>query len=77
MSRLMNQMTDAEMSAIVEMAWDDDTSFDAIEVQTGLSEHKVIEIMRRVLKPSSFRLWRKRVSGRASKHGIKSRQIDF
>jgi uncharacterized protein (TIGR03643 family) len=42
----MTQMTDAEMNAIVEMAWDDDTSFDAIEVQTGLSEHKVIEIMR-------------------------------
>jgi uncharacterized protein (TIGR03643 family) len=55
-------------SEIIAMAWDDDTSFDNIELQTGLSEDEVIEIMRSSMKPSSFRMWRKRVSGRASKH---------
>ncbi len=55
-------------SEIIAMAWDDDTSFDNIELQTGLSEDEVIEIMRNSMKPSSFRMWRKRVSGRASKH---------
>ena len=77
MSRLMTQMTDAEMSAIIEMAWDDDTSFDAIEAQTGLAEPQIIEIMRRALKPNSFRLWRKRVSGRASKHRAKTRDVEL
>lgn len=55
-------------SEIVAMAWDDETSFDDIKAQTGLSESEVILIMRGNMQPSSFRMWRKRVSGRASKH---------
>jgi len=58
-------------SEIVAMAWDDDTSFDHILSQSGLSESEVIKIMRGHMKPSSFRMWRKRVSGRASKHASK------
>lgn len=61
-------MTPADISEIIEMAWLDDISFDAIEAQTGLSEPEVIAIMRREMKPSSFRMWRKRVSGRKAKH---------
>ena len=57
---------------IVAMAWCDKTSFDAIYTATGLSEKEVIDLMRITLKPSSFRLWRKRVSGRAAKHSKKS-----
>lgn len=55
-------------SEIVAMAWDDETSFDNIQAQTGLTEPEVIKIMRGHMQPSSFRMWRKRVSGRASKH---------
>lgn len=61
-------MDEAQISEIVEMAWCDDTSFDAIETQTGLKEKDVIAIMRSHMKPSSFRMWRKRVSGRKAKH---------
>lgn len=57
-----------EISHIIEMAWCDETSFDAIAFQTGKSEEDVIKIMRTHMKPSSFRMWRKRVSGRKSKH---------
>lgn len=60
--------TSTEHSEIIEMAWCDDTSFDSIYTQTGLCEKDVIKIMRRYMKPSSFRMWRKRVSGRKSKH---------
>jgi uncharacterized protein (TIGR03643 family) len=55
-------------SAVIRMAWEDRTSFDEIKARTGLSEAEVIALMRRCLKASSFRMWRKRVSGRASKH---------
>lgn len=58
-------------SEIVAIAWDDDTSFDDIKTQSGLSEPDVIKIMQTHMKPSSFRMWRKRVSGRASKHEAK------
>ena len=68
MSCPMQTPIDPEVSAIIEMAWDDETSFDAIEAQTGLAEKQVIAIMRRELKPNSFRIWRRRVTGRASKH---------
>jgi uncharacterized protein (TIGR03643 family) len=55
-------------SRIIEMAWEDRTPFDAIEFQFGLSEKEVIELMRKEMKPSSFKMWRKRVSGRSTKH---------
>ena len=60
---------DAEtISRVVEMAWEDRTPFEAIAEQFGLSEADVIKLMRRHMKPSSFRMWRKRVSGRKTKH---------
>lgn len=50
------------------MAWEDRTPFEAIAFQFGISEQDTIEIMRREMKPSSFRMWRKRVQGRSTKH---------
>lgn len=67
----MKPLADNLTHEIVEMAWCDDTSFDAIKETTGLSETEVISIMRRHMKPSSFRMWRKRVTGRAAKHARK------
>lgn len=60
------------VSEAIEMAWCDKTSFDDIHKITGLAENDIIKLMRSNLKPSSFRLWRKRVTGRNSKHRIKS-----
>lgn len=57
-----------ELSRIIEMAWEDRTPFEAIDYTYGLSEQEVIQLMRRELKPSSFRLWRKRVTARKTKH---------
>lgn len=67
------QDTEAFISEIISMAWADDISFDAIKEVHGLSEAEVIDIMRSHLKPSSFKLWRKRVSGRISKHDIRKK----
>lgn len=64
-------MTDREIDRIIEMAWEDRTTFDAIKFQFGLKEQEVIELMRREMKPSSFRLWRARVQGRSTKHQAK------
>ena len=64
-----------EIDRIIEMAWEDRTTFDAIEFQFGLKEQEVIELMRREMKPSSFRMWRARVQGRATKHQ-KKRNFD-
>jgi uncharacterized protein (TIGR03643 family) len=46
---------------IIEMAWEDRTSFEAIEQQFGLQEKQVIALMRREMKASSFKMWRERV----------------
>ncbi|GAB4120300.1 MAG: hypothetical protein Tsb0027_15520 [Wenzhouxiangellaceae bacterium] len=56
------------MSRVIEMAWEDRTPFAAIACNHGLTEADVITLMRRQLKPGSFRLWRQRVSGRRTKH---------
>ena len=62
------ELSGAQRSRVVEMAWEDRTTFEAIEHSYGLNEAGVIKLMRQTLKPSSFRLWRKRVSSRATKH---------
>ena len=59
---------------IVEMAWEDRTPFEAITLQFGLQEPQVIELMRQQMQESSFKMWRKRVSGRKTKH---LKQRDF
>lgn len=62
-------MVIANTDRIIEMAWEDRTSFEAIKLQFGLTERDVIRLMRRTLKRSSFNLWRKRVnSGISQKH---------
>ncbi|MDX1537051.1 TIGR03643 family protein [Arsukibacterium sp.] len=66
----------ADLSRIIEMAWEDRTPFEAIARLYGLGEPDVIKLMRRELKPGSFRLWRTRVSGRSSKH-LKLRHPDI
>ena len=62
------ELDDVQIDRIIEMAWEDRTPFDAILLQFGLKEQQVITLMRRELKPSSFKLWRARVQGRKTKH---------
>ena len=64
----MKAFNEEQIDRIIEMAWEDRTPFDAITFQFGISEQETIEMMRREMKPSSFRMWRKRVQGRATKH---------
>lgn len=64
----MKELNDIEIDRIIEMAWEDRTTFDAILFQFNLKEQEVIDLMRREMKPSSFKMWRKRVSGRKTKH---------
>ena len=65
---MRKELTDQDRDRIVEMAWEDRTPFEAIEVQFGLKENEVRALMRQTLKRSSFELWRKRVKGRSTKH---------
>jgi uncharacterized protein (TIGR03643 family) len=61
-------LSNEDTSRVVEMAWEDRTPFEAIELQFGLNESQTIKLMRSHLKLQSFKLWRKRVSGRSTKH---------
>jgi uncharacterized protein (TIGR03643 family) len=63
-------LSEASISRIVEMAWEDRTAFEAIEAQFGLNESAVVALMRRHMLPSSFRMWRKRMAGRRTKHAV-------
>ena len=68
-------LTDEDIDRIIEMAWEDRTPFEAIEIQFGYTEAMVIQLMRSSLKRSSFNLWRKRVnSGVSQKHKHKRNQ---
>jgi len=65
---MQNILDEQQIDRIVEMAWEDRTPFDAIAFQFNVTEQEVIEIMRKEMKASSFRMWRKRVQGRSTKH---------
>lgn len=65
------ELTIEQIDRIIEMAWEDRTPFEAITYQFGLTEQDTIQLMRREMKPSSFRMWRARVQGRTTKHAQK------
>ena len=67
-TRLPQTLSEADLSRLIEMAWEDRTPFDAIKATFGYSEPQVKALMRKNLKRNSFELWRKRVTGRATKH---------
>jgi uncharacterized protein (TIGR03643 family) len=62
------QFSDEQLDRIIEMAWEDRTPFEAVFAQFGCKEQEVINLMRREMKPSSFKMWRERVQGRSTKH---------
>ena len=69
-SKLIKQkaLTAGDISLVIQLAWEDRTTFETIRERIGLSEAEVINLMRAELKPRSFSLWRKRVKGRTTKH---------
>ena len=70
-NELIHKLSEIDIDRIIEMAWEDRTPFDAITSQFGISEAETIYLMRRLLKPKSWRLWRARVQNRATKHQAK------
>lgn len=69
-------MNAADVSRIIEMAWEDRTPFEAIELQFGLNEAAVIRLMRQEMKASSFKMWRERMRARVTKHAaLRSPQV--
>jgi uncharacterized protein (TIGR03643 family) len=63
-----NELSSISIDRIIEMAWEDRTTFESIQFQFGLKEQEVINLMRKEMKLKSFKLWRKRVQGRKTKH---------
>lgn len=74
MGKAATKVRAEEIDRIIMMAWEDRTSFDAIQSQFGLTPGEVIHLMRREMKPSSFRMWRKRTQGRWTKHEAQCRK---
>jgi len=73
----LKTLSESDKSRLIEMAWEDRTPFDAIEQSFGLLESQVIQLMRYELKRSSFKMWRERVTGRATKHvALRSKLVD-
>lgn len=73
----LSSIIDEDKDRIIQMAWEDRTPFEAIEFQFGLKEKDVIEFMRKNSLPSSFKMWRKRMKSRKTKHSfLREKSID-
>ena len=71
-------LTQGDVSAVIQMAWEDRTTFETIYERMRLTETDVIRLMRTELNPSSFRLWRMRMKGRTTKHrALRSPDMKF
>jgi len=70
-------MEQKDIDRIIEMAWEDYTPFDAIKLQFGVTESEVIKVMRKELKSSSFKMWRKRVKSNISRKHPKNKSVRF
>ncbi len=68
MAQTKHAFSSEDISRIIEMAWEDRTPFEAIALQFDLNDSALVRLMRQQLKPSSFRMWRKRMAGRVTKH---------
>lgn len=74
---IVDNLSVADIDRIIEMAWEDRTSFEAIEMQFGLKQQDVIKLMRKEMKASSFKLWRERTKGRSTKHeALRTGEVD-
>ncbi len=69
MKKALKNIDLESLNRIIEMAWEDRTPFEVIEKEYSISHDELISLMRNNLKSSSFKLWRKRVNGRKTKHG--------
>jgi uncharacterized protein (TIGR03643 family) len=77
-SQRLSKLSQGDISAIIQMAWEDRTAFETIQERVGWSEADVIRLMRQQLQPNSFRLWRKRMKGRTTKHrALRSPKMKF
>lgn len=77
-SQRLVDLSSGDVSAVIQMAWEDRTSFETIRERVGLAESDVIQLMRRGLKASSFRLWRMRMKERITKHrALRSPEMKF
>ena len=73
---VIDNLKPEDISRIIEMAWEDRTTFDAIEATFGLNQNQVEDLMRKNLKKSSYTLWRKRARGRKTKHlGLRNFEV--
>ena len=68
MKKSANTFDLEKQSRIIEMAWEDRTTFEAIKAESGLDESSLMKLMKKWLKRPSYLLWRKRVKTRSSKH---------
>ena len=66
--KLRALLSEEDISRIIEMAWEDRTSFDVIKLTYGMSEPDIKALMKTYLKRTAYVLWRKRVTGRVTKH---------
>ena len=74
----INALSEADISAVIQLAWEDRTSCETIEQRVGVCEAEVIRIMRQELKSGSFQLWRKRMKGRVTKHrALRDPDMDY
>ena len=77
-SNNLSKLSYGEISAAIQMAWEDRTTFETIRERIGISESDVIKMMRTELKSGSFKLWRKRMKGRVTKHrALRSPEMRF
>ena len=63
MARTVPRMTAAEIERVIATAWDDRPPYQAVLVDHGLTPGQMIQLLKRELTPSAFKVWTARTRG--------------
>lgn len=69
-----NELDEGQKNRLIQMAWQDRTTFDGIKKEFGFTENQVKNLMRSLISEKAYKRWRKRVQNRSTKH---EKKVDF
>jgi uncharacterized protein (TIGR03643 family) len=72
MAKPVPRLSPQDVERIIATAWDDKPPFNQVLMQHGLSHGQVVQLLKRELTPSAFKLWASRsgaLPGRPSRPG--------
>ena len=65
MAKPVPRLSAAEIASVIKTAWDDRPPFNAVLMSHGLTQGQLVQLLKRELTPTAYKLWTARSRGSA------------